>query len=122
MTKKIHHYHGDQIDVTWDLVEVKRSLQFIVDHAHEADAKSASVAATIFLRTQDDETRRSCLESLTRMTNPQAKTELLRLSERADLDQAGKALLISYLQTPRQPTGPIAVSIEKSNGSARVDQ
>ena len=111
-----------QIDVTWDLVEVKRSLQFIVDHAHEADAKSASVAATIFLRTQDDETRRSCLESLTRMTNPQAKTELLRLSERADLDQAGKDLLISYLQTPRQPTGPIAVSIEKSNGGARVDQ
>src|SRR6185295_2860665 len=52
-----------QIDVTWDLSEVKRSLQFLVDHAGEADAKSASAAATIFLRTQDDETRRFCLES-----------------------------------------------------------
>ena len=110
-----------QIDVTWDLTEVKRSLQFLVDHAQEADSKSASVAATIFLRTQDDQTRRSCLESLTRMTNPRAKTELQRLSERTDLDQAGKDLLISYLKTPRQPTGPIAVTGEKSNG-ARVDQ
>lgn len=110
-----------QIDVTWDLAEVKRSLQFIVDHAPQADSKSASAAATIFQRTQDDETRRFCLDSLTRMTNPKAKSELQRLSEQDDLDQAGKALLISYLKTPRPPTGPIAVSVEKSN-SSRVDQ
>lgn len=110
-----------QIDVTWDLAEVKRTLQFIVDHAEEADSKSASLAATIFLRTQDEETRRFCLAGLTRMTNPRAKTELLRLSQRTDLDQAGKDLLISYLKTPRQPTGPVSVSGEKAS-SSRVDQ
>ena len=108
-----------QIDVTWNLSEVKRSLQFFLDHAQEADAKSASVAAIIFLRTQDDETRRFCLESLTRMTHPKAKTELLRLSERKDLDQAGKDLLVSYLKTPRYPTEPIAVTSEKSNSSTK---
>ena len=37
-----------QIDVTWDLAEVKRSLQFIADHAAEADSKSASAAARSF--------------------------------------------------------------------------
>jgi hypothetical protein len=112
-----------QIDVTWDLSEVRRSLQFIVDHAPEADSKSASAAATIFLRTQDDETRRFCLESLTHMTNPKAKTELLRLSQRKDLDQAGRDLLLSYQRAPRPPSGPIAVSGEKSTGNnTRVDQ
>jgi hypothetical protein len=111
------------IDVTWDLFAVKRSLQFIVDHASEADSKSASAAATIFLRTQDDETRRFCLESLTNMTNAKARTELQRLSQLKDLDQAGKVLLLSYEKTPRQPSGPIAVSGEKStSGSNRVDQ
>jgi len=112
-----------QVDVTWDLSEVKRSLEFIVDHASEADSKSAGAAATIFLRTQDDETRRFCLESLTHMTNPKAKTELLRLSQKNDLDQAGRDLLLSYQKAPHQPTGPIAVSGEKStSGSTRVDQ
>ena len=110
-----------QIDVTWNLAEVKHSLQFIVDHASEADSASASAAAIIFLRTQDDETRRFCLESLTRMTNPKAKAELQRLSQRTDLDQAGKDLLTSYLKAPRRPTEPIAVSSEKSSGT-RVDQ
>ncbi len=113
---------GPQIDVTWDLSEVKRSLQFIVDHASEADSRSASAAATIFLRTQDDETRRFCLESLTHMTNPKAKTELLRLSQKKDLDQAGRDLLLSYQRAPLQPTGPIAASGEKSTSSGRVDQ
>ena len=114
---------GPQIDVTWDLAEVRRSLQFIVEHAPEADSKSASAAATIFVRTQDDETRRFCLESLTHMTIPKAKTELLRLSQKKDLDQAGRELLLSYQKAPRQPNGPIAVSGEKSTTSGnRVDQ
>lgn len=114
---------GPQIDVTWDLAEVKRSLQFIVEHAAEADSKSASAATTIFLRTQDDETRRFCLEGLSHMTIPKAKTELLRLSQKKDLDQAGRELLLSYQKAPRQPNGPIAVSGEKSTTSGnRVDQ
>ena len=114
---------GPQIDVTWDLAEVRRSLQFIVEHAPEADSKSASAAATIFVRTQDDETRRFCLESLTHMTIPKAKTELLRLSQKKDLDQPGRDLLLSYQKAPRQPNGPVAVSGEKSTTSGnRVDQ
>jgi hypothetical protein len=110
-----------QIDVVWNLDEVKRSLQFIVDHAAEADGKIATAAAKIFLRTHDGETRRFCLEGLSRMTNPKARSEMLRLSQQADLDQAGKDLVIAFLKTPRQPTEPIAASNEKTN-STRVDQ
>lgn len=110
-----------QIDVTWNLDEVKHSLQYFADHASSAGSKSAIAAAEIFMRTQDSETRRFCLESLSRMTNPKAKTELLRLSQQKDLDQAGKDLVISYLKTPHQPTDPMTVSSEKANG-ARVDQ
>ena len=110
-----------QIDVVWNLDDVKHSLQFIVDHATEADAKIATAAAKIFLRTQDGETRRFCLDGLSRMTNAKARSELLRLSQHKDLDQAGKDLVISYLKTPRQPSGPITASNEKTN-STRADQ
>jgi hypothetical protein len=110
-----------QIDVTWNLDEVKRSLQFIAGHGASTDSKIATAAATIFVRTQDTETRRFCLESLSRMTNPRAKTELLRLSQQKDLDQAGRDLLISYLKTPHQPAEPIVATSEKSTG-VRIDQ
>jgi hypothetical protein len=116
---------GPQIDVTWNLTEVNRSLQFLADHATKADSKSAGAAAAIFLQTQDNETRRFCLEGLSRMTNPKAKTELLRLSQHKDLDQAGRDLLISYLAKPapqpHQPVEPLAVSNAKSS-RGRVDQ
>jgi hypothetical protein len=112
---------SQQIDVVWDLNEVKRSLQFIVDHAADADGNLATAAAKIFLRTQDDETRRFCLAGLSRMTNQKARSELLRLSQHKDLDQSGKDLVISYLKTPRQPIEPIAASDDKST-LTKVDQ
>jgi hypothetical protein len=110
-----------QIDVTQNLDEVRHSLEFLAAHATAANNRSATAAAEIFLRTQDDATRRSCLEGLSRMTTPRARSEMLRLSQHKDLDQSGRALVISYLQTPRQPGEPIAASGEKTNGT-RVDQ
>ena len=109
-----------QIDVTWDLDEVKRSLEFIATHATSGDSQSATAAAKIFVRTQDTETRRFCLESLSRMTNPKAKSELLLLSALKDLDQAGQDLLVSFLKTPHT-SEPIVAAGDKTNG-ARVDQ
>jgi len=112
---------SQQIDVVRDLNEVKRSLEFIVDHATDADAKLATAAARIFLRTQDNETRRFCLEGLSRMTNQKARSELLRLSQQQELDQSGRDLVISYLKTPRQPIEPIVASGDKS-AATKVDQ
>ena len=109
-----------QVDVVWDLEEIKRSLRYIADHGSNAASKSATVAAKIFVRTQDNDTRRTCLETLSHINNPKAKSELLRLSQIKDLDPAGKDLVASFLTTPREPES-ISVSTEKS-GSTRVDQ
>jgi hypothetical protein len=110
-----------QLDVAWSLADIKRSLQFISEHGAAADSSTAKAAAAIFLRTEDSDTRRFCLDSLARMTNAKAKTELLRLSQLRNLDQAGKDLIISYLNTLPPTPVPIASSNQKPT-SSRVDQ
>ncbi|MFN2492644.1 MAG: hypothetical protein ABR501_07170 [Pyrinomonadaceae bacterium] len=110
-----------QVDVMWNLDEVKRSLRFLLDHATDANSKSARAASEIFVRTRDEETRRFCLESLSRMTNGTAKSELLRISQLKDLDQGGKDLLSAHLKNPPKPTEPLAASSQKST-TRRVDQ
>ena len=40
-----------------------------------------SATARIFDRTEDEETRRICLESLARITNPKARKELIKISQ-----------------------------------------
>jgi hypothetical protein len=109
-----------QVDVVWDLSDINRSLRFIADHGPAAASKSATAAATIFLRTQDTDTRRNCLETLSRINSPKARAELQKLSQHKELDQAGKDLVISYLKTPIR-TEPMTVSSDKSDG-ARLDQ
>ena len=109
-----------QVDVAWNLADIKRSLQFIAEHGASADSTTAKSAAAIFLRTDDSDTRRFCLDSLARMTNPKAKVELMRLSQLKDLDQTTKGLIISYLMSPPAPV-PIASSGQKPT-TGRVDQ
>ena len=110
-----------QIDVTEDLGKVRESLAYISSHASGAGSKSAIAAAEIFARTRDMETRRSCLDSLTRMTNNRARKELLRLSQNKDLDPAGKEIISLFLKSPGSPAETLTVSNEKpSNG--RIDQ
>jgi hypothetical protein len=109
-----------QVDVAWNLAEIKQSLQFIAEHGAEAGSNTAKAAAAIFLRTEDFDTRRFCLDSLVRMTNPRAKTELVRLSQLQNIDKAGKDLIISYVNPPLA-LPPIASTNEKPI-SNRVDQ
>jgi hypothetical protein len=109
-----------QVEVAWNLADIKRSLQFIAEHGASADSTTAKAAAAIFLRTDDLDTRRFCLDSLARMTNPKAKLELMRLSQLKDLDQTTKGLIISYLTSPPVPV-PIASSGQKLV-TGRVDQ
>jgi hypothetical protein len=109
-----------QVDVSWNLADVKQSLQFISEHGAGAGANTAKAAAAIFLRTEDSDTRRFCLESLGRITNPRAKTELQRISQLPSLDQAGKDLILSYLNA--QPPIPPIASTNQKPVSARVNQ
>lgn len=109
-----------QIEVAWNLDEVKRSLQFLAEHAAKADSGAASAAAKIFMLTEDSDTRRACLDGLSRMNTRRAKNELLRLSEDKRLDPAWKAIVVSYLNKP--VTEDPLVSSANKTGANRVEQ
>lgn len=99
-----------EVDITWNLEDVRRSLHFIADHGSEAGSSAAAATAKIFARTKDDETRRACLESLSRIHSAKAKNELLRISQNNDVDKALRDIASEYLSGhPR--VQPIAATI-----------
>ncbi|HKY30557.1 MAG TPA: hypothetical protein VJM12_21680 [Pyrinomonadaceae bacterium] len=108
-----------QIEVAWNLEEVRRSLHFVAEHGAAADSGAASATGKIFTRTEDAETRRACLDSLSRMTSRKARNELLRLSQIATLDPAWKEIVLSYLE-PNKPDGLAASAVKAS--ANRVEQ
>jgi hypothetical protein len=98
-----------EVDITWNLDDVKRSLRFIAEHGEQADATAAAVTARIFARTKVNETRRSCLDSLSRIRSSKARNELLRISQNTDVDQTLRDLASEYLRGVRRDQ-PIAVT------------
>jgi hypothetical protein len=108
---------GPRVDVTWNLDEVKRSLRYIAEHGPEADARSISATARIFDRTEDEETRRICLESLARINNPKARRELMKMSNNRELAQVWKDLIAAYLNNPN-PAEPLAASAKPGESQA----
>ncbi len=109
-----------QIDVNANLDDVRVSLQYIAEHATNANSRSAGVVARVFVHTQDVDTRRSCLNTLSRIDSPKARNELLRLSQKKDLDQAGRDLLISFLKNPEK-TEPLSAATQPTT-AVRVNQ
>lgn len=101
-----------RIEVVWNLDEVKRSLQFLAEHGAEVSSKATSAAAAVFLRTEDAETRRVCLESLSLINTRKANEELLRISQDKHLEPAWKEVIASYVAKPRR-VGPMAASHNK---------
>ena len=98
------------IDVSWNLNDVRRSLAFISEHGSEAGSTAVMAAAKIFSRTNDTETRRACLDSLSKITNPKARNQLLRISQNVSLDQSWRDLASQYLAKVNEPLQPIAVT------------
>ena len=99
-----------EVDITWNLDDVRRSLSFIAEHGSEAGSNTAAVTARIFARTRDIETRRACLDSLSRIHNPKAKNELVRISQNNDVDKTLRDLASEYLaKGPR--VQPIAATV-----------
>lgn len=111
---------GPQIEVVWNLEEVKRSLLFISEHGSEANSRAISASAKIFSRTEDFETRRDCLESLSRINNSKARNELRRISQSKGLEQSWKDLIAAYLIDP-QRVEPLSASGSKP-GASRAEQ
>jgi hypothetical protein len=99
-----------EVDVTWNLEDVKRSLHFISEYGFEAGGNAAAATARIFARTKDDGIRRACLDSLSRIHSSKAKNELLRISQNSDIEKPLRDLASEYLRnTPR--VQPIAATV-----------
>ena len=98
-----------EVDITWNLDDVKRSLNFIAQHGEQANGTAAAVTARIFARTKDDETRRRCLEGLSRIRSSKARNELMRISQNTDVDQTLRDLASEYLRGVRRDQ-PIAAT------------
>jgi hypothetical protein len=98
-----------EVDITWNLEDVKRSLRFIAQHGEQANGTAAAVTARIFARTKDEETRRTCLDSLSRIRSSKARNELLRISQNANVEQTLRDLANEYLRGVRRDE-PIAAT------------
>jgi hypothetical protein len=105
------------IEVSWDLEEIRHSLEFISEHGSHADAKAVAAVAEIFSRTQDQQTRRSCLESLSRINNQRAKTILTRISKNEQLDQTWRQLSAQYLEKTARVETPLDSAGQKSEAN-----
>jgi hypothetical protein len=103
-----------EIDITWNLEDVRRSLQFIAEHGSEAGSNTAVATAKIFARTKDDQTRRACLDSLSRINNPKARNELLRISQNNGVDKPLRDLASEYLRGNTPRVQPIAATVSGS--------
>jgi hypothetical protein len=97
-----------EVDITWNLEDVRRSLRFIANHGSEAGANAAVATAQIFARTKDDETRRACLDGLARIHSTKAKNELLRISQSNEIDKTLRDLASEYLRGNVQPIAATA--------------
>jgi hypothetical protein len=109
-----------EIDITWNLEDVRRSLHFIAVHGSEAGGTAAAATAKIFARTKDDETRRACLDGLSRIHSSKAKSELLRISQNNDVDKALRDIASEYLAGGTPKAQPIAATV--SGSSVNVGQ
>ena len=102
------------VDITWNLEDVRRSLHFIAEHGPEAGSNAAAATAKIFARTRDEETRRACLDSLSRINSSKAKNELLRISQNNDIDKTLRDLATEYLHGKNPRIQPVAATVSGS--------
>ena len=87
-----------QIEVVWNIEEVRRSLRFVAANGSAANGKIASAAARIFARTEDEETRSLCLNGLYRINNETAKRELLHIYHDQKLEVRWRSRSAEYLR------------------------
>jgi hypothetical protein len=102
------------IDVGWNLEDIKRSLNFLAEHGSEASNGAVEAAGKIFSRTKNDGIRRACLDSLSRISNPKARNEIIRISQNKETDATWKEIAETYLRQRNEPVQPIASSVSGS--------
>jgi hypothetical protein len=87
-----------EVEVQWDIREVRRSLEFIAGHGQHADGKTAAAVGRIFAQTKDEMIQKLCLSSLYRINNEMAKNTLVRIYRDEAADARWRALSAQYLR------------------------
>jgi hypothetical protein len=86
------------VEVVWNVEDVRRSLRYVAGADTRGDAGAARAAAKIFEQTNDEETRRLCLDCLYRINNEAAKSALLRIYRSPELDPELRRLTAEHLR------------------------
>jgi len=68
-----------QVEVAWDVATVQKSLKFLADNTVAANGSTAKVAARVFQRSTDDESRKLSLDVLSGINDKTARKEMLRI-------------------------------------------
>jgi len=106
-TRKLAHHRqflrevarsSAEVEVQWDIADVRRSLDFIAGHGERADGKTAAAIGRIFAHTKDEETQKLCLSGLYRINNETAKNTLVRIYRDEAADARWRALSAQYLR------------------------
>ncbi|MEO8434689.1 MAG: hypothetical protein ABI596_07320 [Pyrinomonadaceae bacterium] len=87
-----------QVEIVWNIDDVRRSLQFLAEYGGEAGGKSAKAAGKIFTRTRDEETRRLCISALYKINDKTAKNELLRIYREEEPTSTLRTEIAHYLR------------------------
>jgi hypothetical protein len=87
-----------QVEVAWDVVTVQKSLKFLADNARAANGSTAKVAARVFQRSTDDESRKLCLDVLSRINDKTARKEMLRIFREEPTGSDWRAVVAARLR------------------------
>lgn len=111
-----------QVEVQWNIADVRRALAFIAAHGARADGKTADAIARIFAHTQDDEAQRLCLNGLYRINNETAKAALARIYRDTAQDTRWRTLSADYLRRAAREEQRIAPDTAKIIATIGGDQ
>ena len=82
-------------------------------HGARADGQTATAVARIFARTEDEETRRLCLDGLYRINNETAKDALARVYRDGQQAERWRTLSAEYLRRAAREEQRIAPATAK---------
>lgn len=103
-----------QIEVVYNMEDVRRALQFVAENGELADGKTAQAAARVFAQTKDDEARTLALRCLYRINNETAKSELLRIYSSPQTEARWRVMSAEYLRLAVREEQRIAPSDAKA--------
>lgn len=103
-----------QVEVVWNMDEVRGALRFVAENGQLADGKTAQAVSKIFAQTEDDEARTLALRCLYRINDETAKSELLRIYRNQQFDARWREMSAEYLRLAMREEQRIAPADAKA--------